>query len=64
MDNKELLRNMVDSMINDDQLNAEDNFKEYLKDKMQGIINPQVDVETDDVETDDVETDDVEATED
>ena len=48
MADKELLRNMIDSLTNDDQETAQAKFHEYLKGKMSEIVNPVVDVTDED----------------
>ena len=49
-DNKEQLGNMLDNLINDKSEQAQIDFHDYLRSKMQDVINPAADVETEETE--------------
>ena len=47
MVDKTKLKDMLDSMIDDNSEQAETEFHSYLEDKMKDVINPVADVEED-----------------
>lgn len=51
MVDKTKLKDMLDSMIDDNSEQAETDFHSYLEDKMKEVVNPVADVEKDESES-------------
>ncbi len=51
MVDKTKLKDMLDSMIDDNSEQAETDFHSYLEDKMKEVVNPVVDVKDDESES-------------